>query len=176
MTNSTNQPYFQADEAKTTKNRVKKPTSITWKAPDLAKKVFTKAWYFKMSLFFAVLVAVAWFVLKSEITVILFAVVFVALIIYTKKSPQDVTYSLSEDGLFINDQNYSLDNFSGFGMLSDGELYSVVLLPAKRLATSMVLNFEQADGEKIMDFLGAVMPMRQIEENLIDKIVRRLGL
>ena len=60
--------------------------------------------------------------------------------------------------------------------MEDRELFSVVLLPNKRLATSLVLNFDKKDGEAIVDFLGSVMPMKPVQENIIDKIIRRLGL
>lgn len=168
--------YFQADSDKAKAAKPATRSAIAWSAPDSAKRTFSKAWYLKISLFFAAIVIISIVWLDSIITAILFVVVYIALIIYTKKAPQLINYSLSDDGLFINDQAFKLEDFSSFGIIEDRELFSIVLLPSKRIATSLVINFDKKDGEAIIDFLGAVMPMKPVEENLIDKIIRRLGL
>lgn len=168
--------YFQADPAKPSTKTTTARSAITWTAPDSAKKSFSKSWYLKISLFFLVITIVAVVWLDSIITAVLFVVVYIALIIYTKKAPQIINYSLSDDGLFVNDQAFKLEDFSSFGIVEDRELFSVILLPNKRIATSLIVNFDQKDGEAIVDFLGAILPMKPVEENLIDKIIRRLGL
>lgn len=176
MTKQADATYFQADPAKPSTKATATRPAITWTAPDSAKRTFSSAWYLKMTLFFLVITVAAVVWLDSIITAILFVVVYVALVVYTKKTPQIINYSLSDDGLFINDQSFKLEDFSSFGIIEDHELFSIVLLPSKRIATSLVLNFDQKDGEAIVDFLGSILPMKPVEENLIDKIIRRLGL
>lgn len=168
--------YFQADSDKTKAPKPAAHSAIAWTAPDSAKRTFSTGWYLKITLFFAIITVASIIWLDSIITAVLFVVVYIALIIYTKKAPQLINYSLSDDGLFVNDQAFKLEDFSSFGIVEDRELFSIVLLPSKRIATSLVINFDKKDGEAIVDFLGAVMPMKPVEENLIDKIIRRLGL
>lgn len=176
MTKQTTPTYFQADNTSPQASQPTTRPTVAWTAPDSAQRTFSTAWYLKITLFFVAITVMSVLWLKSPITAVLFVVVYIALIIYTKKGPQLINYSLSEDGLFINDQAFKLEDFSSFGVIEDRELFSVVLLPHKRLATSLVLNFDKKDGEAIVDFLGAVMPMKPIQENLIDKLIRRLGL
>lgn len=168
--------YFQADQAGASAPRPTMRSAISWTAPDSTKRTFSKSWYIKITLFFLLIIVASVVWLDSIITAVLFIVVYIALIIHTKKAPQVVNYSLSDDGLFVNDQAFKFEDFSSFGILEDRELFSVVLLPNKRIATSLVLNFDKKDGEAIVDFLGSVMPMKPVQENIIDKIIRRLGL
>lgn len=176
MTKSDTPSYFQANQSNPSFSQSNTSMAITWTAPDSVKRVFSVAWYLNISLFFIGLIVVSIWWLDSIITAVLFVVVYIALIIYTKKSPQIVNYSLSDDSLSINNQVFKLENFSSFSIIEDHELYSIVLLPSKRLATSLTITFSRADGEAIVDFLGAAIPMKPFEENLIDKLIRRLGL
>ena len=152
------------------------PKSISWTAPDASKRTYTKAWYLKIGLFFILITAGAYFWLDSIITAVLFIVVYIALIIYTKKSPQTINYQLSHEGIVINDQLYKLEDFSSFGVLADRNSFLVVLLPTKRIATSLNLTCDEKDGERIVDFLGSILPMRDIHENFVDKLIRQIGL
>lgn len=176
MTKKADQPYFSASDPKQAAATKKPLQAVAWTAPDSLKGNFSAGWYLKATLFFGAITVASVLWLDSLISAILFVVVYIALIIYTKHPAQITNYNLSEDGLFINDQVYNLADFASFGLIEDRDFFSVILLPNKRLATSLTLNFKKKDGEAIVDFLGAIMPMRQIEENLIDKIIRRLGL
>lgn len=168
--------YFQANDSEQVTTDSNQRSSISWTALDGPQKNFSVAWYIKTTLFFVAITLAALLWLDSLITTILFVVVYIALIIYVKKPSQKITYQLTNDNLFINDQKYSLNSFSRFGIVKDRDNYAIVLLPTKQIATSLTLNFDKKDGEAIVDFLGSVMPMKTIEENIIDKIIRRLGL
>lgn len=165
----------QVEQSSSDKNAIA-VENISWQAPD-ALRHYSLGWYVKVSIFFVVIVVVAIWLLESIITAVLFVVVYIALLIYTKKSPQAITYNLTTETLFVNDQSYPLEQFSGFGIIDErDQICTVILLPTARLGTGMTISFKRQDAEQIVDLLGAVLPMRQVEENLIDKLIRRLGL
>lgn len=176
MAKSQSNIFFQQTDSSEQKPTTNHHDSIAWTISDGPQQHFSGKWYLLVSLFFAALIAMAIWWMQSILTAVLFGLIFIALIIYTRRTPQDVTYRLDDDGLFINDQLYSFDKFSGFGIIENGKNYTIVMLPSQRLATALTLNFDRVNGEKIVDFLGAILPMRQIQENIIDKIVRKLGL
>lgn len=176
MVKQKSKAYFQQASDDQPTDTVKRPESVSWTISDGPNRQFTAGWYILTTLLFGVLIVAAAWPLQSVLTAVLFGLIYVALIIYTRRTPQDVTYRLDDDGLFINDQLYTFDKFSGFGIVEDGKRYTIIMLPSQRLATALTLNFDRINGEKIVDFLGAILPMRQINENIIDRLVRRLGL
>lgn len=149
---------------------------FNWQSPERLRKDFSLKWYLLTGAFFGLLVIFSILVLDSLLTAILFAVIFVSLVIYTRNTPNKIQYSLTSDGLFINDQLYAFGNFSSFGIVSETDYHMIIFMPAKRLATSLTIYFETKDGEAIVDILSQVLPAHTVEENLIDKLIRKLGL
>ena len=76
----------------------------------------------------------------------------------------------------IDEAKHGFNEYRAFGVRKDGALWQLVLLPVKRfgLPTAMFINEDQ--GEKIVDFVGARLPMEKVEMDTADKISRRLKL
>jgi len=101
----------------------------------------------------------------------------IAVIVYTRRPPREIQYTLSgKHGLYVGDKLYNLADFKAFGLIRDGENHSIMLIPIKRFAVGVSVYFPQEAGEKIVDILGARLPMENLKLDMIDVIVRRLRL
>ena len=60
--------------------------------------------------------------------------------------------------------------------LNEDNHYSIVLIPKKRFATSVVVYFPETSGEEIVDIFGAHLPMEPVKLDVLDKLVRLLRI
>lgn len=106
----------------------------------------------------------------------LIVVMAIALIVYIRRAPRILRYSLSDNGLHVGEQLYMFDNFRSFGVIEDGGLFSIVLTPTKRFGQSLTIYFSENDGEQIVDILGTHLPMENLRPDTMDTLLRRLRL
>ena len=54
--------------------------------------------------------------------------------------------------------------------------HSAILLPVKRFSPGLTLYFSEKEGEKIVDMLGARLPMQEIKPDALEKLIRMIKL
>ena len=149
--------------------------TITWSASDSIGHERGVLWHVTLFVITMAVVGVSiW--LKQWTLGILAVIILVAILVVTKKPVHELTYELSSEGLKIDEAKHGFNEYRAFGVKKDGALWQLVLLPVKRfgLPTAMFINEDQ--GEKIVDFVGARLPMEKVEMDTADKISRRLKL
>ena len=99
-----------------------------------------------------------------------------ALLVYVHRPPRVLDYTLSRQGLHVNDHLYTFSEFKGFGVIHDGQEYSVMLIPIKRFHQGVSVYFPEEAGEAIVDMLGARLPMQQLHLDFVDRILRKLRI
>ncbi len=115
--------------------------------------------------------------LKSYTFPVLVVVMVAAIIVYSRRPPSQIEYTLSGDqGLYVGEKLYHFNEFKAFGLIRDGEHHSIMLIPIKRFAPGVSVYFPEDVGEKIVDILGARLPMQDLKLDTIDIIVRKLRL
>lgn len=149
---------------------------IHWQAKEFISHNRNTVWFVFFALIVVVLMAVAVFLMSSITFAILVPVMAVALIVYLRRPPRTIDYTLSRQGLHINDQLYSFAEFKGFGVIRDGQEYSVMLIPVKRFRQGVMVYFPEESGEAIVDMLGARLPMLELHLDIVDQIIRKLRL
>lgn len=149
---------------------------VQWQAPEYAQHDKSPIWYVGFAVVVIVLMAAAILLMRSPTFAVLIPVMAAALMVYTHRPPRELTYVLSEKGLYINDQLHPLGEFKSFGVVHDGVQNSLVLIPVKRFRPSLTVYFPAEVGERVVDLLGAYLPMRDIELDAFDKIVRKLHI
>lgn len=87
-----------------------------------------------------------------------------------------MNYSLSEEGLHIDNTLHRYADFKSFGVIRDGEEFSVMLIPRRRFQPGITVYFPEESGEDIVDVLGSRLPMRDLRLDAVDKLVRKLRL
>lgn len=149
---------------------------IHWQANEYIHHEKSPVWFIVFGLVIVVLTGLAFFVLSSITFAILVPIMGAALLVYTKRPPRILDYTLSSKGLYINDQLYAFADYKGFGVVKDGLEYSALLIPVKRFKLGVSVYFPEELGEEIVDMLGARLPMRDLSLDLVDRITRKLRI
>ncbi len=147
--------------------------SISWEASEYIHHDKGFAWSFVVVLIGAACAAVAvWF--QLWLFALLLIVMTITFVYYGLRKPQVIHYELNNSELVINEKPLLLSDFKSFGVIDDGALFTIRLIPAKRFAPATMIYFAEDDGEKIVDTLGAHMPMEHMDPDLFDIVMRKL--
>lgn len=149
---------------------------VHWQATEYVHREKDQMWFVIFGIVVIVLIAVAIFVIKSWTFAALIPVMAAALIVYTRRPPRLLDYTLSRQGLYINDQLYPFSEFKSFSLIHGVDQYLITLIPTKRFKPGVSINFPEEVGEAIVDMLAARLPMREMQPDLVDRLIRKLHL
>ncbi len=150
---------------------------IRWTASEYVHLEKNGLWYVIFGLVVLGLIASDVFLLKSWTFSLLVIVMAFAVIVYIRRPPREIQYTLSgKQGLYIGERLYSFADYKAFGLIRDGEHHSIMLIPVKRFAVGVSVYFPEEAGERIVDILGSILPMENLKLDAIDVLVRRLRL
>lgn len=149
---------------------------VRWQATEYIHHERDHVWFVVFLLVTIGLIAAAIFIIRSFTFAILVPVMAAALFVYTRRPPRMLDYTLSRHGLYINDQLFPFGEFKSFALMHGMEQYSIMLIPTKRFKPAITINFPEEAGEAIVDTLAARLPMREVQPDLVDRIIKRLHL
>lgn len=149
---------------------------IRWEASEYIHQEKNALWFLIFWIVVLGLMALAILLMQAWTFAVLIAVMAVAVVVYARRPPRVLTYTLSVKGLYIGDRLYDLSEFKSFGVIHDGAEFSIMLIPVKRFLPGVTVYFPEALGEQIVDFLGVRLPMQELHLDIIDKVVRKLRL
>lgn len=148
-------------------------TEISWEASEYIQHDKDAGWFIIL-----IIAALALFGLTIVLKQWTFAAVVVAmttaLVVYAKRPPRLLHYHLSDRGLLVEDHPYAYSDFRSFGVIQEGPLYSIRLIPRQRFMPPVSVYFDQQDGEQIVDILGTHLPMQTIKADFVDALIRKL--
>ena len=149
---------------------------VYWQAQEYIHHDKSPVWFIFFAIIVIALIAIAIFLMDSITFAVLVPVMAFALLVYTHRPPRVLDYTLSSQGLHINDHLYAFEEFKSFGVIHDGKEYSVMLLPVKRFKPGVSVYFPEESGEAIVDMLGARLPMQELKLDLIDQLIRKMRI
>lgn len=147
---------------------------LSWEASEYIHHDKSLTWFAGFAVIMLVLLAVAYFFTHAWTFVILVVVMAVAMGVIATRPPRTLHYTLTDAGIQIEQSFYAYGDFRSFGIIADGTLYSIMLIPTKRFMPAVNIYFSEQDGEKIVDVVGARLPMEEIHLDSIDRLMRRL--
>lgn len=147
---------------------------LTWQASEDVHHEKNAIWFMGLIVIVAILLAISILLIKSWTFAILIVVMAVAIVVLTSRPPRVMQYHLDHHGIQINEKAFNMHDFRAFGVLQEGSLYSIVLIPMKRFMPTVNVYFPAEAGEHIVDVFGEVLPMEHVEPDLLDKITRKL--
>lgn len=149
--------------------------SVNWEASESITHERDGMWFIGFIAIFLTLLGISVWLQQWTFTALL-VIMAIALAIYIRRPPRVLRYSLSYNGLHIDQQFHGFDEFRSFGILQEGNLFAVMLMPTKRFGQALTIYFGESEGEKIVDILGAYLPMEDLHLDLMDSLLRRLRL
>ena len=150
---------------------------VRWVASEYIHQEKNWLWFVIFAVVAVGLIVAGAMLLKSYTFPVLVVVMTAAVIVYSRRPPHQIEYTLSGDqGLYVGEKLYHFNEFKAFGLIRDGEHNSITLIPIKRFAPGVSVYFPTEVGEEVIDILGARLPMQEIKPDGIDIIVRKLRL
>lgn len=149
------------------------PQLIEWEASEYIHHEKDGSWFVLLGIGAAIAVGLA-LVFRQWTFALLIIVMAVAIAFFARRPPRTLHYALDVSGIRINDRLYPYSDFRAFGVMNDGPLYSIVLIPNKRFMPATSMYFEEQDGEKIVDILAARLPMEQVQADFVDNLTKKL--
>lgn len=172
---------FEDAETQESSDNTQKPKINTepvhWTASEYVHGEKNWIWFVIFAIVVIALVAIDLILIQSYTFSVLVVVMAAAVLVYSRRSPKEVSYTLSIDqGLYIGEKLYHFSDFKSFGLIRDNDQHSIMLIPIKRFAPGVSVYFPDEVGERIVDILGARLPMENLKLDMIDIIVRQLHL
>lgn len=149
---------------------------VNWEAKEYIHQEKNGLWFVIFGVVIVGLMAAAVLLMKSWSFAILLVVIAAVIVVFAKRPPRVMSYSISEKGLHIGDTLHAFSDFKSFGVIRDGEEYSVMLIPTKRFLPGVTVYFPEESGEEIVDMLGSRLPMQELHLDWLDRFVRKLRL
>lgn len=152
---------------------------VYWSANEYIHQEKNGLWFVIFGIVIISLIAVDILVIKSAFYSfsILIVVMAIAVIMYSRRPPRTIDYTLSGDqGLYVGERLYHFSEFKAFGLIKDQGEHSIMMIPVKRFSPGLTVYFPEESGEEIVDIFGARLPMQDLKLDVIDVIVRKLRL
>ena len=154
---------------------VKTLQPVSWEAEEYIVRDHNFWWYIGLFIV-AILLSVIAVLFSGWTFLILIVNSVIAIIVSSSRPPRKIHYKLDNKGLTEEKQFHSYDDFRAFGILKEGEHYSAILIPKKRLGMQVKVYFPEGSGEKVVDQLGNHLPMEEVKLDFLDKIVNFLRI
>ena len=149
---------------------------ISWHATENISESRGLVWYVVFGLVVVGLLALAILVFKSVTFAILIPIMAVSVLVISQRAPTPVQYSISPKGIYVADKLYDFSEFRSFGVLYDPRGPYIMLLPVKRFAAGVTLYFDEENGERIVDMLGARLSLQEMKPDALEKFIRLIRL
>ena len=148
----------------------KELSPVSWQGEEYISKDHNVGWYIGLFIIAAALSALAIF-FKGWTFLALIIVSTITIIVSSSRPPRKIQYTIDNQGITEGKQLYKYDDYRAFGILKEGEHYSAILIPKKRLGLQTKVYFPETNGEAIVDLLGNHLPMEDVKLDFLDKIV-----
>ncbi|OGL22548.1 hypothetical protein A2707_04480 [Candidatus Saccharibacteria bacterium RIFCSPHIGHO2_01_FULL_45_15] len=148
---------------------------VTWQASEYIHQEKGTTWFIIFGVVLAIGIGLAvW--QQAWTFIVLLIVIAITIVVFAKRPPRVLDYSLSNDGLNVDQTLHRFTDFKSFGIIRDGEEFSVMLIPRRRFQPGITVYFPEEAGEDIVDALGSRLPMKDLHLDAVDRLVRKLRL
>jgi hypothetical protein len=147
---------------------------VSWAAPEFVSHEKSAKWYIVLALVAAIFAGVMFVFTREIFSVIVVAVLTVAVGVFGNIKPRDLDYAIFGDGIQVGEKHFSYATFKSFAVIDGEQAPSIQLLPQKRLMVPITIYFAPADTDIIVETLGDFLPFEHKERDFVDKISSRI--
>ncbi len=97
-----------------------------------------------------------------------------AIIMYGRKTPRTLSYSLGDDGISIDTKFYNYDQFKSFAVIKDVGWHTIDLDPINRFSPRLSILFEDRQLDSIVGVLETQLPRLDRPPDMIERLARYL--
>jgi hypothetical protein len=147
---------------------------LSWTTTEFEEKNRHADWVWTAGLIFGLSAAIAFFYQNLFFGIFL-CIAGACIIIFALRTPEEITITLDEKTLFINDTVITTDRISHFWIDETKKPDKLLLSVRGSFVPILVLLIENIETQKIREAFSKVCPEKQIHESLGVKIFERLG-
>ena len=116
---------------------------LEWQATEYFVRKKGARWFVVFGLAAVALLALAiW--QQAWTFVALIVVAAVALVVYTRSTPEQITYAITQDGIRAGSKDYPYDTLRSFGVIEDDGQFYLRVVPKQRFRAAILLHFKKA--------------------------------
>ncbi len=149
---------------------------ITWTASEFIAHDKNKMWYvFTGGAVIAIAAVVflldsshGWF---SPLMILMAGGIFA---FYANRKPQILDYSVDSDGVHVGQKLYRYGDFKSFAVIQEGAINSIMLIPLQRFMPGLSIYYEPKDEQSIVDAIGTYLPHEERQQDVIDRLMRKI--
>lgn len=147
---------------------------VSWTASEFIAHEKDANWFLMMGLGAAVIVALTYLITRDSVSTIVVLVMLVIFAVFANRKPRILPYRVDRVGIHIGEKTYHYDILKTFSLIQEEGIRSINIVPLKRFMPPISIYMDPQDEEKIVDVLSAYLPFEQREQELVDRLMRRL--
>ncbi len=148
--------------------------TFSWVAKEFVHHEKTMGWYVLLAGVAIVLSALVYLLTKDIVSIAVIIVGALLLLYYGAKAPNDITYTLSSQGVTIGNRYYGYENFRSFSVLQEGSTRNIVFMPQKRFSLLVSIYYQPSDEEMIVGLLSSILPLTEFSHDAIDRLMHNI--
>lgn len=143
----------------------------SWDASEYVFHEKSIGWYLLFWLVVAALCAALGF-FQQWLSMAVIVAMALAIVVYTRKQPRTLHYTLDEHGVTIEGKAMAYSTFQSFSLSEEVAWHSADLEPTKRFVPRLTLMLESDDVDKIEKILSAHLPRVDREPDWVERASR----
>lgn len=147
---------------------------LAWQASEFVHHEKDGMWFLALLGVATVLLLIDIFLIRSWTFGVLIVVMAITVMVIAKRPPRIINYTLSPQGIQIDERQFNFHDFRAFGVVQENAFYSIRLVPNKRFMPMVSVFFPPEHGEEIVDAFGQALPMENIKRDTIDTLVEKI--
>jgi hypothetical protein len=148
--------------------------SITWTTAEFHAHDKSAGWYLLLAIATIVSAGVLYIWTKSIVTPVVILISGIIFGIYGTHQPNQLEYSMDDQGIRIGSKQYHYDEFRLFIVTTGSPLPEITLLPIKRFMPPLSVRYVPEVENKMLDMLGDHLPFEERRPEVIDSLMRRI--
>lgn len=147
---------------------------LVWEASEYIHHEKDFTWFAIFGVATAVVMLLMYLILEDILSLLVVALMAVAVVVYANRPPRVLRYGVSDDGVDIGERKYSFESFKSFSIVQEGAIESIILNPLQRFMPPITVYFAPEQGQQIVDILSHYLPLREYEPDFVDRFATRI--
>lgn len=148
--------------------------SISWQASESVHTENNGILFVVVMVVAVILLAGAAFIFRNWSFALLVIVMAVSVVVIGRRPPHINTYTVTPDGITINDRHLAFHEFRVFSVVADGAFFALRLVPTKRFMMTVMIYLPPESAEEIVDVFGTFLPMEHFEPSILDNLLGKI--
>lgn len=165
---------YAATETRQRRNADETPETIEWSALEHERREYSPQWFVAIGAA-AVIPVIIGILARSYFFVTLIVLAFFVLVLYTRREPRMIEFSITTDGVRAGKTFYEFSQLKSFWIFNNAGAKELSLETGKVLSPFVRFPLGETDPEVIETVLTQHLAKKEHEDSVSDQIARGIG-